>query len=57
MAITLEAMVAAAKAVVPALPAEQAHAKVEAGAQGGLSMMGGFTAWSALKLPVVGQSL
>jgi len=33
MATTLEAMVAAAKAVVPALTAEQVHAKVEAGEQ------------------------
>jgi rhodanese-related sulfurtransferase len=33
MATTLEAMVAAAKAVVPALTAEQVHAKVQAGEQ------------------------
>ena len=31
MATTLEAMVAAAKAVVPALTAEQVHAKMQAG--------------------------
>ena len=31
MATTLEAMVAAAKAVVPALTADQVHAKVQAG--------------------------
>ena len=33
MATTLEAMVAAAKAVVPALTAEQVQAKIEAGEQ------------------------
>ena len=33
MATTLEAMVAAAKAVVPALTADQAHAKLQAGEQ------------------------
>lgn len=33
MATTLEAMVAAAKAVVPALTADQVHAKLQAGEQ------------------------
>ena len=33
MATTLEAMVAAAKAVVPALTADQVHAKVQTGEQ------------------------